>query len=109
MPEFFQRNNPTFQDTSGNILDISQNLGYTNVYPMATLSVMTLRTKDAGMRLRIEKELRQDFNEACRLVGRPAAQVLREFMRDFVARETAALQRGLFDERAAVRNDQAQQ
>ena len=59
---------------------------------------MPLKTKDAGLRLRVEKELRQEFVEACRAAGKPAAQVLREFMRDFVAREQATLQRPLFDE-----------
>lgn len=60
-----------------------------------------LKTKDAGLRLRVEKELRQDFVEACRATGKPAAQVLREFMRDFVARERVIVQRGLFDEASA--------
>lgn len=59
---------------------------------------MPLKTKDAGLRLRVEKELRQEFVEACRAAGKPAAQVLREFMREFVAREQAAAQRTLFDE-----------
>jgi len=59
---------------------------------------MVLKTKDAGLRLRVEKELRQEFVEACRASGKPAAQVLREFMRDFVARERVMAQRPLFDE-----------
>jgi hypothetical protein len=59
---------------------------------------MTLKTKDAGLRLRVEKELRQEFVEACRATGKPAAQVLREFMRDFVTRERVMLQRPLFEE-----------
>lgn len=63
---------------------------------------MTLKTKDAGLRLRVEKELRQEFVEACRATGKPAAQVLREFMRDFVARERVMAQRPLFDERPAA-------
>lgn len=58
---------------------------------------MTLKTKDAGLRLRVEKELREEFVQACRSMGKPAAQVLREFMREFVAREQAGMQRGLFD------------
>jgi len=59
---------------------------------------MTLKTKDAGLRLRVEKELRQEFVDACRATGKPAAQVLREFMRDFVTRERVMLQRPLFEE-----------
>ena len=41
--------------------------------------------KDVGLRIRIERELRRAFLEACRQQDRPAAQVIREFMRDFVA------------------------
>lgn len=59
---------------------------------------MPLRIKDAGLRLRVEKELRQEFIEACRATGKPAAQVLREFMRDFVTRERVMAQRPLFEE-----------
>jgi hypothetical protein len=59
---------------------------------------MALRTKDAGLRLRVEKELRQEFVEACRASGKPAAQVLRDFMREFVIRERVATQGTLFGE-----------
>lgn len=44
--------------------------------------------KDAGLRIRVEKALREEFLEACRSQDRPAAQVLREFMRRYVARHT---------------------
>lgn len=57
---------------------------------------MAIQTKDAGLRLRVEKGLRQDFVEICRAQGKPAAQVLREFMRDYVAKERGALQASLF-------------
>ena len=53
---------------------------YTNVYPLATLNVM----KDVGLRIRVQKELRDAFLSACRAQDKPAAQVLREFMRDYV-------------------------
>jgi hypothetical protein len=68
------------------------------VYPLGTLPIMPLVTKDVGLRLRVEKELRQDFVEACRATGKPAAQVLREFMRDFVSRERRMVQRPLFED-----------
>jgi hypothetical protein len=42
--------------------------------------------KDAGFRIRVQRELREQFLNACRAEDRPAAQVLREFMRDYVAR-----------------------
>jgi hypothetical protein len=64
--------------------------GYTKAMP--------IKIKDAGLRLRVERELRQEFVEACRASGKPAAQVLREFMRDFVTRERVMIQRPLFEE-----------
>jgi hypothetical protein len=63
---------------------------------------MPIKTKDAGLRLRVEKELRQDFVEACRAAGKPAAQVLREFMRDFVTRERVMAQQTLFEDGSTV-------
>jgi hypothetical protein len=59
---------------------------------------MALLVKDVGLRLRVEKELRQEFVEACRASGKPAAQVLRQFMRDFVTKERVMMQRPLFEE-----------
>jgi len=44
-----------------------------------------MKTKDAGLRIRVEHELRDRFLETCRRADRPAAQVLREFMRRYVA------------------------
>ena len=52
----------------------------THVYPSATLSHM----KDAGLRIRVQRELRKSFLEACQAQDKPAAQVLREFMREYV-------------------------
>jgi hypothetical protein len=40
--------------------------------------------KDAGLRIRVQRELRESFVEACKAQDKPAAQVLREFMRDYV-------------------------
>ena len=40
--------------------------------------------KEVGMRIRVEPELREEFTEACKRKHVPAAQVLREYMRDFV-------------------------
>jgi hypothetical protein len=52
-----------------------------SVYPKATLSAM----KDSGLRIRVERELRERFLAMCRKQDRPAAQVLREFMREYVS------------------------
>ena len=42
--------------------------------------------KDSGLRIRVQRDLREQFLEVCRSQDRPAAQVLREFMRDYVER-----------------------
>lgn len=39
--------------------------------------------KDSGMRIRVEKELREAFVQACRAQDRHASDVLRDFMRAF--------------------------
>jgi hypothetical protein len=41
---------------------------------------------DAGLRLRLERGLLEQFMEACRADGRIAAQVLRTMIRDYVTR-----------------------
>ena len=45
-----------------------------------------MANKDAGMRIRIERELRDAFAEACQAQGLAAAEVLRDFMRSFAAK-----------------------
>lgn len=40
--------------------------------------------KDVGLRIRVQRDLREHFLEVCRAQDKPAAQVLREFMRDYV-------------------------
>jgi len=39
---------------------------------------------DSGFRIRVDDELRKEFIELCRSRDRPAAQVLRDFMRAFI-------------------------
>ncbi len=43
--------------------------------------------KDVGLRIRVQRGLRDKFMEVCRAQDKPAAQVLREFMREYVARQ----------------------
>lgn len=43
-------------------------------------------TKDSGLRIRVERNLRERFLEVCRSQDKPAAQILREFMRAYVVR-----------------------
>ena len=47
--------------------------------------------KDVAFKIRIEEQLRRAFVEACQAEYRPAAQVLREFMRNYVAERKAAM------------------
>lgn len=56
--------------------------------------------KDAGFRVRIEKELRDEFVETCRLQGKHASHVLRDFMRAYVIQERGGRQEGLFSRRS---------
>ncbi len=43
--------------------------------------------KDSGMRIRVEKELRDAFVQACRAQDRHASDVLRDFMRTFTEKQ----------------------
>lgn len=40
--------------------------------------------KDSALRIRIQRDLHDRFLKVCRSQDKPAAQVLREFMRDYV-------------------------
>jgi hypothetical protein len=40
--------------------------------------------KDSALRIRVQRDLHDRFLEICRSQDKPAAQVLREFMRDYV-------------------------
>lgn len=45
--------------------------------------------KDAGLRIRVQRELREQFLDACKAEDKPAAQVIREFMRSYVEQRAA--------------------
>lgn len=60
--------------------------------------------KDVGIRLRVEKELREEFSGACKMQGKRAAEVLRNFMRDYVLRESAGMQGSLFSKPSMSRD-----
>ena len=57
--------------------------------------------KDAGLRIRVERELRESFVQACRSQNRIAADVLREFMQACVERHEVG-QGDLFLDRKLV-------
>ena len=46
--------------------------------------------KDSGFRIRVQRDLREKFLEVCRAQDRPAAQVIREFMRAYIDRHERA-------------------
>lgn len=56
------------------------------MYPTVTL----LSMKDSGLRIRVEKELREKFLSLCREQDKSAAQVIREFMRRYIAENNDA-------------------
>lgn len=43
--------------------------------------------KDSGIRIRVERELREAFVQACRTQERAASDVMREFMRAFTDKQ----------------------
>jgi len=45
--------------------------------------------KDAGLRIRVERGLREAFVDACRAEDRHASDVLRDFMRHYAERHNA--------------------
>ena len=57
--------------------------------------------KDSGLRIRVERPLREAFLEACRTEYRPAAQVIREFNCDYVAQHPS----GKAEDRIINRSD----
>jgi hypothetical protein len=51
--------------------------------------------KDSGLRIRVERELHEKFLELCRTQDRPAAQIIREFMRAYVAEHAPSNDRAI--------------
>lgn len=44
---------------------------------------VSMKTKDAGLGIRVDRELRDAFVAVCRKQDKPAAQELRDFIRDY--------------------------
>lgn len=63
----------------------------------------SIRMKDAGLRIRVQKELREQFLEACRAQDKPAAQVLREFMRSYVAQHNTEIRKPVASQERIVK------
>lgn len=58
----------------------------------------TLMAKESAFRIRVEADLHRDFMEACKLEGKPAAQIIREYMREFVRDHHHSMQHDLFSD-----------
>lgn len=54
--------------------------------------------KDVAFKIRIQSQLRQEFLDACEAEDRSAAQIIREYMREYVARYHKELQQPLLPE-----------
>ncbi len=52
--------------------------------------------KSSNYRIRVEPDLHQEFLDACKSEDKPAAQVIREFMRAYVGRSHAEKQVDFF-------------
>lgn len=70
------------------------------MYPCVNLGGM----KNAGIRIRVEKELRTAFRNACKSRDRAASDVLREFMRSYVEHNPAG-QADLFESKRMRKGD----
>lgn len=56
-------------------------------HPLDTLPPMI---KDVGIRIRVQRELREQYASACKEQDKPPAQVLHEFMRSYVQKHAQA-------------------
>lgn len=61
-----------------------------------------MSSKDVGIRIRVEKELRDAFHGACVAENRHASDVLREFMRSFAEHNGGGKQPSLFTSSVSV-------
>lgn len=59
-----------------------------------------MTSKDVGIRIRVEKELRDSFQGACDVENRSASEVLRDFMRSFAEQRLGGMQPSLFPKSA---------
>ena len=59
---------------------------------------ITMSKKDVGLRIRVDRELRNEFLDICRTQDRPASQILREYMRTYINEYRESQQGVLFRE-----------
>ena len=59
--------------------------------------------KDVGFRIRVQRDLRENFLEVCWAQDKPAAQVLREFMREDIEKRKVLPDEGEFQQIRVVK------
>lgn len=59
--------------------------------------------KTSALRIRIDPNLHHQFLETCKLQDRPASQVIRDFMRQYVQMNGGGLQLELFNDSASFK------
>lgn len=72
---------PTALSVCGYLLPIA--------FPMCIHRIHSRLMKDVGLRIRIDRDLREQFVAACKADDKPASQVIREFMREYVMQHEA--------------------
>ena len=65
---------------------------YFGLYKCVSIGYTQGAMKDVGLRIRVQRDLREQFLEVCRKQDKPAAQVLREFMRTYIAKSALVQQ-----------------
>lgn len=83
------------------VVELPGRLGYPNHVSIGYTPPMM--TKESGLRIRIQRELREQFLDVCHVQDKPAAQVIRAFMREYIARHN----RNLADRSSDVSEHQA--
>ena len=66
-----------------------------------------MSTKDVGLRIRVERELREAFVLACVADQRKASDVLREFMLAYAKRNPSGKQTNLFGDKDVITTEAA--
>jgi len=56
-----------------------------------------MNRKEVALKIRVDEELRREFVDICRAGDMTAAQVVRHFMRDYIAQRRQGMQGNLFN------------
>lgn len=61
--------------------------------------------KDVAFKIRIQRDLRDEFRAVCKAQDKPASQVIRDFMRAYIARHYTGMQPALFETDAIAKEE----